>query len=172
MMCQARRGGGAGQEALEPRLEIPGVGGADQCEAALKKQGMQAAARESYPVGAKDFTSELLKFKQAGADALILYVQNPSDVAIILAATRCERAEEAYQRLFDDNPALSGSGARFKGVSSSWSHIINANETTFNRHEESLQDRTHQFVRSQWRIEWQLSPPAASLEACYRRRSF
>ena len=66
--------------------EVFGVGGGDQCEAALKRLNLQAVSRQSWPVGAKDFTPEMLKIKQAGADAIVVYVQNPSDSALIFAA--------------------------------------------------------------------------------------
>lgn len=72
--------------AIMTSSEVFGVGGGDQCEIALKKLNMQAVSRQSWPVGAKDFTPEMLKIKQAGADAVIVYVQNPSDSALIFAA--------------------------------------------------------------------------------------
>ena len=61
-----------------------GTGGADQVEAALKKFNLKAVAREQYPKDTKDFTPEILRIRQSGADAVIGYIQNPSDVAIIL----------------------------------------------------------------------------------------
>lgn len=61
-----------------------GTGGADQVEASLKKFNLKAVAREQYPKDTKDFTPEILRIKQSGADAVIGYIQNPSDVAIIL----------------------------------------------------------------------------------------
>ncbi|MBV8074368.1 MAG: ABC transporter substrate-binding protein [Candidatus Eremiobacteraeota bacterium] len=64
--------------------ETFGTGGADAIEEALKKFNLKAAAREQYPNGTKDFTPELLRIKQAGADVMIGYIQNPSDVAVIL----------------------------------------------------------------------------------------
>lgn len=66
--------------------EVFGIGGGDQCEAALKRLNLQAVSRQSWPIGAKDFTPEMLKIKQAGAEAIIVYVQNPSDSALIFAA--------------------------------------------------------------------------------------
>ena len=72
--------------AIMTSSEVFGVGGGDQCEIALKKLNMQAVSRQSWPVGAKDFTPEMLKIRQAGADAVIVYVQNPSDSALIFAA--------------------------------------------------------------------------------------
>ena len=50
----------------------------------LKKWASTPVANEQYPKDAKDFTAEILKIKQSGADALLLYIQNPSDTAIIL----------------------------------------------------------------------------------------
>ncbi len=61
-----------------------GTGGADQIVMNLKKNGMDPVANEQYPKDAKDFTAEILKVKQSGADALLMYIQNPSDTAIIL----------------------------------------------------------------------------------------
>jgi branched-chain amino acid transport system substrate-binding protein len=61
-----------------------GTGGADQIVADLQKMGMTPVANEQYPKDAKDYTAEILKIKQSGADALLLYIQNPSDTAIIL----------------------------------------------------------------------------------------
>lgn len=61
-----------------------GTGGADQITNALKKYNLVPASNEQYPKDTKDFTPELLRIKQSGADALLAYVQNPSDVALIL----------------------------------------------------------------------------------------
>lgn len=61
-----------------------GTGGADQIVQDLQKLGLTPAANEQYPKDAKDFTAEILKIKQSGADALLMYIQNPSDTAIIL----------------------------------------------------------------------------------------
>jgi branched-chain amino acid transport system substrate-binding protein len=49
---------------------------------------MEPVANEQYPKDAKDFTAEILKIKQSGADALLMYIQNPSDTAIILQQLR------------------------------------------------------------------------------------
>src|SRR5476649_27693 len=65
-----------------------GVGGADQIVLNLKKMSMEPVANEQYPKDTKDFTAELLKIKTAGADALMVYVQNPSDTALILQQIR------------------------------------------------------------------------------------
>jgi branched-chain amino acid transport system substrate-binding protein len=65
-----------------------GTGGADQIVLNLKKMNMEPVANEQYPKDAKDFTAEILKIKSAGADALLLYVQNPSDTALILQQLR------------------------------------------------------------------------------------
>ncbi|HEX3464314.1 MAG TPA: ABC transporter substrate-binding protein [Candidatus Elarobacter sp.] len=65
-----------------------GTGGADQIVDDLKKMGMTPVANEQYPKDAKDFTAEILKVKQSGADALLMYIQNPSDTAIILKQIR------------------------------------------------------------------------------------
>jgi branched-chain amino acid transport system substrate-binding protein len=65
-----------------------GTGGADQIVQNLKKMNMEPVANEQYPKDAKDFTAEILKIKQSGADALLMYIQNPSDTAIILQQLR------------------------------------------------------------------------------------
>lgn len=65
-----------------------GTGGADQIVANLKKLGLDPVANEQYPKEAKDFTAEILKLKQSGADAVLMYIQNPSDTAIILQQMR------------------------------------------------------------------------------------
>ena len=65
-----------------------GTGGADQIVMNLKNMGMTPVANEQYPKDAKDFTAEILKVKQAGADVLLLYIQNPSDTAVILKQIR------------------------------------------------------------------------------------
>ena len=64
--------------------EAFGSGGADQCEVALAKNHLKAVGREPFPKDTKDFTPELLRLKQNGADGIIAYVQNPSDTAVIL----------------------------------------------------------------------------------------
>ena len=61
-----------------------GTGGAEQVVDNLKKLGLTPVANEQYPKDAKDFTAEILKIKQAQPDAVILYIQNPSDTAVIL----------------------------------------------------------------------------------------
>ncbi len=65
-----------------------GTGGAEQVVENLKKLGLTPVANEQYPKDAKDFTAEILKIKQAQPDAVILYIQNPSDTAIILKQIR------------------------------------------------------------------------------------
>ncbi|HEY4439569.1 MAG TPA: ABC transporter substrate-binding protein [Candidatus Elarobacter sp.] len=65
-----------------------GTGGADQVVQNLQKHGMTPVANEQYPKDAKDYTAEILKIKQSGADGLVMYVQNPSDTAIILKQIR------------------------------------------------------------------------------------
>ncbi len=65
-----------------------GTGGADQIVGDLKKLGLDPVANEQYPKDAKDYTAEILKIKQAGADVLLTYIQNPSDTAIILKQIR------------------------------------------------------------------------------------
>ena len=68
--------------------ETFGVGGADAVTGALEKFGLKPVAREAFPKDTKDFTPELLRIKQAGADGVVAYVQNPSDVAVILQQFR------------------------------------------------------------------------------------
>jgi branched-chain amino acid transport system substrate-binding protein len=65
-----------------------GTGGADQLVLNFKKMGLEPVANEQYPKDTKDYTAELLKIKTAGADALMVYVQNPSDTALILQQIR------------------------------------------------------------------------------------
>lgn len=65
-----------------------GTGGADQIVMNLKNAGMAPVANEQYPKDAKDFTAEILKVKQSGADILLMYIQNPSDTAVILKQIR------------------------------------------------------------------------------------
>ena len=65
-----------------------GTGGADQIILNLKKFNMEPVANEQYPKDTKDFTAEILKCKTANCDALLIYVQNPSDTAIILQQIR------------------------------------------------------------------------------------
>ncbi len=68
--------------------EAFGVGGAAQMDAALKKLGVTAVANEGYPIDVKDFTPEMLKFKAAGADAILMYIQNPVHVRLALDSYR------------------------------------------------------------------------------------
>ena len=56
-----------------------GTGGAEQIVANLKRLGMEPVANEQYPKEAKDFTAEILKIKQSGADIVLMYIQNPSE---------------------------------------------------------------------------------------------
>jgi branched-chain amino acid transport system substrate-binding protein len=65
-----------------------GTGGADQIVMNLKNMGMAPVANEQYPKDAKDFTAEILKVKQSGADIVLMYIQNPSDTAVILKQIR------------------------------------------------------------------------------------
>lgn len=61
-----------------------GTGGAEQIVMNLDKLGMKPVANEQYPKDAKDYTAEILKIKQSGADVVLMYIQNPSDTAVIL----------------------------------------------------------------------------------------
>lgn len=65
-----------------------GTGGAEQIVINLKKHNMEPVVNLQYPKDAKDFTAEILRVKQSGADALCMYVQNPSDTAVILQQIR------------------------------------------------------------------------------------
>lgn len=65
-----------------------GTGGADQIVANLKKFSIDPVANEQFPKDTKDFTAEILKCKSANCDALLLYIQNPSDTAVILQQIR------------------------------------------------------------------------------------
>ena len=83
------------------------LGGEGQCNLALQKLGLTAVADIGYPVGQKDFTPEFLRIKQAGADGIVLYVQNPSDTAIILAAFKQEKLDVPLI----GSPSLANEGA-------------------------------------------------------------
>jgi len=50
-----------------------GTGGADLVEKAAKESGLTVVRREKSTTAAKDFTAELLAFKNAGAEILIFY---------------------------------------------------------------------------------------------------
>ena len=65
-----------------------GTGGAEQIVINLKKHGLDPIVNLQYPKDAKDYTAEILRIKQSGADALAMYVQNPSDTAVILQQIR------------------------------------------------------------------------------------
>jgi len=65
-----------------------GTGGAEQIVINLKKHGLDPIVDLQYPKDAKDYTAEILRIKQSGADALAMYVQNPSDTAVILQQIR------------------------------------------------------------------------------------
>jgi branched-chain amino acid transport system substrate-binding protein len=65
-----------------------GTGGADQIVANLKKFSLDPVANEQFPKDTKDFTAEILKCKSANCDALLMYIQNPSDTAVILQQIR------------------------------------------------------------------------------------
>lgn len=68
--------------------ETFGEGGADAVTESLKKFGLKPVAREAFPKDTKDFTPELLRIKNAGADGFIAYIQNPSDVAVLIEQYR------------------------------------------------------------------------------------
>lgn len=53
-----------------------GVGGRDNIVAALKRKGLKPVAVEGHNTGDKDFTAQLLSFKRAGADAVIVFTHN------------------------------------------------------------------------------------------------
>ena len=61
-----------------------GTGGAEQIIDSLKRFNLVPVSNEQYPKDTKDFTPEILRIKQSGADALLGYIQNPSDVALVL----------------------------------------------------------------------------------------
>ncbi|GAC1535352.1 MAG: ABC transporter substrate-binding protein [Candidatus Velthaea sp.] len=65
-----------------------GTGGADQIVLNLKKFNLEPVANEQYPKDTKDFTAEILKCKSANCDSLLIYVQNPSDTAVMLQQIR------------------------------------------------------------------------------------
>ncbi|MGE5623453.1 MAG: ABC transporter substrate-binding protein [Methanocella sp.] len=53
-----------------------GVGGRDNITAALKKKGLTPVAVEGHNTGDKDFTAQLLSFKRANADAVLVFTHN------------------------------------------------------------------------------------------------
>ena len=63
--------------------EAFGTGGADAVTQFAKEQGLTIVAREKYTLGDKDFTAQLLKIKNAGAEVLIPYVLGHDDHAIV-----------------------------------------------------------------------------------------
>ena len=65
-----------------------GTGGADQIIDSLKKFKLAPVSNEQYPKDTKDFTPEILRIKQSGADVVLGYIQNPSDVALVLEQFR------------------------------------------------------------------------------------
>jgi branched-chain amino acid transport system substrate-binding protein len=63
--------------------EAFGTGGADAVTQFAKERGLTIVAREKYTLGDKDFTAQLLKIKNAGAEVLIPYVLGHDDHAIV-----------------------------------------------------------------------------------------
>jgi branched-chain amino acid transport system substrate-binding protein len=61
--------------------EAFGTGGADLVEQNAKGQGLTIVARESFTLGDRDFTAQLLALKRAGAEAVIPYSAGTVEVA-------------------------------------------------------------------------------------------
>lgn len=64
-----------------------GTGGRDNLIAALGKKGVKLVAAEAHNQGDKDFTSQLLKVKQSGADSLVIFSGVP-DLGIMVKQAR------------------------------------------------------------------------------------
>ncbi len=60
-----------------------GHGGGDVVEQVAKDLGLTVVRREEYTPGTKDYTAQLLSMKQAGAEAVAVYVLLPEDGATI-----------------------------------------------------------------------------------------
>ncbi len=60
-----------------------GIGGRDNLKNALKKKNLDLVAAEAHNLGDKDFTSQLLSVKKAGADALVL-ISGVPDLGIMV----------------------------------------------------------------------------------------
>lgn len=58
-----------------------GAGGGDLVEKYCKDQGLQVVRREQFTAGTKDYTSQLLAMKTAGAEVIAAYVTRPEDAA-------------------------------------------------------------------------------------------
>jgi branched-chain amino acid transport system substrate-binding protein len=61
--------------------EAFGTGGADLVEQNAKAQGLTIVARESFTLGDRDFTAQLLSLKKAGAEAVIPYSAGTVEIA-------------------------------------------------------------------------------------------
>lgn len=64
-----------------------GTGGRDNLIAALAKKGVKLVAAEAHNQGDKDFTSQLLKVKQSGADSVVIFSGVP-DLGIMVKQAR------------------------------------------------------------------------------------
>ena len=60
-----------------------GTGGADVVEQGCKDLGLTLVKRQPYTAGTKDYTSQILALKTAGAEVMIVYATRPEDVALI-----------------------------------------------------------------------------------------
>jgi branched-chain amino acid transport system substrate-binding protein len=61
--------------------EAFGTGGADLVEQNAKAQGLTIVGRESFTLGDRDFTAQLLSLKKAGAEAVIPYSAGTVEIA-------------------------------------------------------------------------------------------
>ena len=65
-----------------------GQSGLNNIEKAMANLGMELTAKESYAVGDTDFTGQLLSFKQAGIEALMIWGGEATQRAIIVPQAR------------------------------------------------------------------------------------
>jgi branched-chain amino acid transport system substrate-binding protein len=63
--------------------EAFGTGGADAVAQFAKDAGLTIVTRETSTLGAKDFTAQLLKIKNAGAEILVTYVVSHDEQAVV-----------------------------------------------------------------------------------------
>jgi branched-chain amino acid transport system substrate-binding protein len=126
--------------------EAFGTGGADSVEASLLPYNLKAVAREAYPVDTKDFTPELLRIKNAGADGIIAYVQNPSDCAVILNQYRelgLTKIAFIGSPSFGNATGLQTAGAAANGVYVAQDFIVGKNGPVASKFLDNFQKEFH-----------------------------
>lgn len=60
-----------------------GTGGAQLVEQYSKENGLTVVRNESYTADSKDYTSQILALKTAGAEVMVVYATRPEDAALI-----------------------------------------------------------------------------------------